>query len=528
MQKIVIYTASLNYSLRKSIYALLSSYNGIRILLLHENRETPILDKVVRQVPNIKKHGYRWFIAAFKECAQMMGNKNSYARESCLRVPGCDYDEHNILGSNRVEYICCEDLHGSDVIQKTKDFSPDLGIAISAPILKEHLFRLPRLGSLNLHKGKVPHYRGMPPAFWELWNDEKEVGCTIHKIESGLDTGDVLLEASIKIRKYSTARGLQIELDELAIDLLVQAIEILRNNRAVWRKQPEGGHTYRKPTLRQISIMNKRCQPTKRDARYYAKQIFYWFYINVFSNLRKIFSNDKKIVVLLYHRVNDELRDDVTVGIEQFDRQMSILNRYGYSVLRIDQIINDTNVWDKYKRIAAVTFDDGYYDNFKYAVPILLRNKINAAFFISTGIIGTERSFPHDLAKNRPYLQNLSWENVKRMHEYGFTIGSHTESHLNCATSNPELTRKEIRNSKRTLETILNLKDVIFAYPHGKRTDITPEMLQLVRDEGYLGCLSAYGGVNRPPIDRYNIVRVGIDWKYSDLGFRARLAGFCR
>lgn len=528
MEKIVIYTAALSYPLRKAVFEILAAYGGVHILLLHEKRETRILYKLARQVPNIKKHGYRWFLAAFKESLQIICTKYLYAKKPQIMAPGEEYDEHNILGSNSVEYVCCEDLHDPAVIRRAEAFAPDLGIAISAPILKKQLFSVPRLGSLNLHKGKVPQYRGMPPAFWELWNNEKEVGCTIHKMESGLDTGDVLLEASIKINQYSTARGLQIELDELAIDLLVQAIAILQKGDVSWRKQPQGGHTYRKPTLRQISIMDKKREHMRRGVRYYFKQVFYWLYIHVYSKLKDLAFNDKRIVVLLYHRVNDELRDDVTVGIEQFDRQMSMLNKYGFSVLRIDHIVNDVSVWDKHQRIVAVTFDDGYYDNYKFAVPILLRNKINAAFFITTAFIGTQRSFPHDLAKQKHNLRNLSWENVKKMHEYGFTIGSHTETHINCATSDLEVTRKEIRDSRRTLEEVLKIKEVLFAYPHGKKTDFTPEMLRYVKEEGYAGCLSAYGGVNRPPIDKYNVLRIGIDWKYSDLGFRARLAGFHR
>ena len=66
-------------------------------------------------------------------------------------------------------------------------FEPDIGLSLAAPILKKRLFAIPTLGTLNLHKGKVPEYRGMPPAFWEMRNGEASVGCTVHWVEERLD-----------------------------------------------------------------------------------------------------------------------------------------------------------------------------------------------------------------------------------------------------------------------------------------------------------------------------------------------------
>src|SRR5688572_31504720 len=54
------------------------------------------------------------------------------------------------------------------------------------------------------HKGRVPDYRGMPPAFWELWNDETSVGCTVHWVAEKLDTGDVVRETTVRRDRKST------------------------------------------------------------------------------------------------------------------------------------------------------------------------------------------------------------------------------------------------------------------------------------------------------------------------------------
>src|SRR5205085_10634290 len=68
------------------------------------------------------------------------------------------------------------------------------------------VFRLPRLGSINLHQGLAPFYRGGPPVFWELYNGEREVGLTVHFVEAKVDTGAVLLQETVPLA-YDDAHG---------------------------------------------------------------------------------------------------------------------------------------------------------------------------------------------------------------------------------------------------------------------------------------------------------------------------------
>ena len=87
----------------------------------------------------------------------------------------------------------CDDINGPDVAAAISAFAPDIGLSIGAPRLARSIFTLPRLGTLNLHLGKVPHYRGTTPAFWEMVHGESEVGATIHFVTEELDGGPVLI-----------------------------------------------------------------------------------------------------------------------------------------------------------------------------------------------------------------------------------------------------------------------------------------------------------------------------------------------
>ena len=530
MNKVAIFTGNLTYSVRKGIVEINNTFPDMQILIAHHSPRKPIKKLLYNQWINIKKNGWRWIpyqsIDIYNRIIQSLfqGKKNTRSN------PGSQYDWRCIKERSNLQYHIFNSLHEKKTLEKIKSFNPDLGIALSAPILKEPLFTIPLVGTINLHKGKIPFYRGMPPAFWELWNNEKEVGCTIHKVAAGLDTGDVLIESTIPISKYSTVKGMQLALDEMGISMMIQAINLLADGNPIWKKQEDGGKTYRKPTLKQQTILNKRlANPKKQEfVKHIIKELVFFCYIYLYRPIPSRFlamGNKQRIIVLLYHRVNDDLRDTVTVGIEQFDRHMAILEKK-YTVASIENIVRGDVPRNTSRPLIAVTFDDGYLDNYENAVPILLNHKIPAAFFISTGMIGSKNGFAHDLKKLGMSLPNMNWEQIAKMKQHGFTIGSHTISHINCAKATVENVQAEIRKSKEIIEERLSIDEVIFAYPFGKKEDMNNEMLEYVKKTGYVGCLSAYGGHNDNTINPFNIQRMGVDCNFTILAFRARLEGF--
>lgn len=92
-----------------------------------------------------------------------------------------------------------DDYHAADSLDKIREASADLGIVFGTNIIKESVFGIPKLGSINLHQGLAPYYRGGPPVFWELFNDEKEVGLTVHFVATKVDTGDIVLQKTVPL-----------------------------------------------------------------------------------------------------------------------------------------------------------------------------------------------------------------------------------------------------------------------------------------------------------------------------------------
>lgn len=110
----------------------------------------------------------------------------------------------------QIPIIEVDNFHSEESIEKMRAADADLGVVFGTNIIKESVFSIPRLGSINLHQGLAPSYRGGPPVFWELFNDEKEVGLTVHFVAAKVDTGDIVLQKKIALR-YDAVFGLDYE-----------------------------------------------------------------------------------------------------------------------------------------------------------------------------------------------------------------------------------------------------------------------------------------------------------------------------
>ena len=112
------------------------------------------------------------------------------------------------------------------------------------------------------------------------------------------------------------------------------------------------------------------------------------------------------------------------------------------------------------------------------------------------------------------------------MKSWGFTIGSHTVGHIDCASEPEDLVKRELAQSRDDLQQQLGVFDPIFAYPYGGRQHMSAPRLELVKQAGYVACLSAYGGTNIGTVDRYNVLRRSISWEYDDHSFRRLCLGW--
>jgi methionyl-tRNA formyltransferase len=94
-------------------------------------------------------------------------------------------------------------------------------------IIPQWMIELPRHGNLNVHASLLPKYRGAAPIQWAIAKGETTTGVTTMRIDAGLDTGDILLQAAMPIRASETAVTLGPRLAELGAALLIETLQRL-------------------------------------------------------------------------------------------------------------------------------------------------------------------------------------------------------------------------------------------------------------------------------------------------------------
>ncbi len=152
--------------------------------------------------------------------------------------------------AGRLHYV--PRVHDPAVLAAIARLAPDLGLSYGSPILKPKLFEIPALGTLGIHHGRVPQYRGKKTTFWAMYNGEAAAGVTIQKINAGLDTGEIVREGAVEIGRKSRGRVWS-ELVDLGLDLYIAAILDMKAGRAVLRPQTgPAGPLYRDPTWRHL------------------------------------------------------------------------------------------------------------------------------------------------------------------------------------------------------------------------------------------------------------------------------------
>lgn len=141
-----------------------------------------------------------------------------------------------ILKATAIEYdldfITHPKINSAEFLDWMKNYGSDLFVSMSFnQIFRKELINLPPLKTINCHAGKLPFYRGRNILNWALINDEKEFGITVHYVDEGIDTGDIILQQCYSISdedNYSTL--LDRAYEGCATDLY-SAIKLIQKNK---------------------------------------------------------------------------------------------------------------------------------------------------------------------------------------------------------------------------------------------------------------------------------------------------------
>ena len=118
-----------------------------------------------------------------------------------------------------------EKLKSPDFLEQLKNLQADLQIVVAFRMLPELVWNMPPMGTVNLHGSLLPQYRGAAPINWAIIHGEKFTGVTTFKLQHEIDTGDILLTATIPIGEQETAGELHDKMKAIGAELLLETVK---------------------------------------------------------------------------------------------------------------------------------------------------------------------------------------------------------------------------------------------------------------------------------------------------------------
>lgn len=301
-----------------------------------------------------------------------------------------------------------------------------------------------------------------------------------------------------------------------------------------------------------------------------------------------------RAVILAYHKICpleniNSFARDLAVGPEAFEEQVAYLKKH-YDIVSLEQLRRAIEKKSKDTgRMAVITFDDAYRDNYAHAFQVLRKYKLTATIFVPTAFIESGSVFWWDRlafllgqAKKRYFFlkfkdkkygfslkdykavkktycalshllkysketektellgllsgilqcggglqqsETLTWEQMQEMSREGIVFGAHTHTHLPLSLLESAELRGELCQPREILETRLGMKISVFAYPYGERGDFTPSSVDAVAKAGYAAAVTMVQGRVSNGDSPLLLPRIGIGGFDTARIFRLKLSG---
>ena len=228
------------------------------------------------------------------------------------------------------------------------------------------------------------------------------------------------------------------------------------------------------------------------------------------------------IPILMYHQIDippargTPLRG-LVVAPSSFAWQMQLLTFLGYkglSMRDLEPFLSGARTG----KVVGITFDDGYQNNFEYALPVLQRNGFTATCYGVSSMIGGTNAWDAGKVAVKPLMTLQDW---RVWHAAGMDVGSHTCTHANLKELSDPEAQDQITRSKYQLEQSVGCEVNHFCYPYGW---YQTKHQKMVKNAGYASATTTRRGRVPAGANAYELQRIMVAQSTNPLQFYLKIA----
>lgn len=217
----------------------------------------------------------------------------------------------------------------------------------------------------------------------------------------------------------------------------------------------------------------------------------------------------RPIPILMYHQIDASPPRgtpwrSLIVTPSAFARQMALLRLFGYRGVSM----RDLEPWlagERSDKVVAITFDDGFRNNFEYALPVLRANGFSATCYAISDALGGRNDWDADKGVAQKAL--MSADELRQWAAAGMDVGAHTRHHVDLQTLGTEAAKDEIVGAKRELEATLGSEVRHFCYPFGS---FNADHRAIAEEAGYHSATTVQRGRACAGDDRFALPRIPV------------------
>ncbi|MAD58089.1 MAG: formyl transferase [Porticoccus sp.] len=173
-----------------------------------------------------------------KALDKLLADKTILISFICARFDKPDPVLRSLAAAANIPFFVEKNINSDKFLDTISDFTVDIHVSMSFnQIFRQKLINQPSLGTINCHAGKLPYYRGRNILNWALINDEKEFGITVHYMDKGIDTGDIITQSLLPIDDQDTYKTLLVRAYEGCANILYESLKKIQSGTARRIKQ---------------------------------------------------------------------------------------------------------------------------------------------------------------------------------------------------------------------------------------------------------------------------------------------------